>query len=677
VPYSGICSTIVGGYVWANETFSVDKQDVIVTNALATIRKNKGIIDDACLFVTDWYACANVLYPCENAGGDTDEGIPLLPCALDCDEWWETCGYEFSTVYLQTSLNGDISESVVTMCVNGTFKDNNGNDLGTPDRFGVRPLPSNEFYPLGYGNAADPSQATLRWPVDTATYYLSNGTGVTTQCYHPFKPPASYSVSLVAQNTTCQAPLRDGVDPLNNNSATCIVPCPFPVFDTASVAAVQTAFIIPGCIGLALCVLVMLDSLWVVFEYTGGFQWRKLRKYVFWSSAGASTNEGEIASGTSQGYRRRPIQATTLYTLAGSVLGIVYFCLGPLPSIMRGSNITCGASTGFPLSYIQNGEADTSDVTCRAQRFSPFILQLVFNLILFTIVKVLEVVSDKYRRLPTNTKYLMNIALHFYCWAVPIVFLIAAAATDKLSDDLRTGLAQYMRQTSVCLLRFEDPSVEIVLIYIPFILTGLMVSALSVHVLLSIRHVQDQVAGTANAKNTETQLAMRLLILRLSGLGLGTFIVLIVLMITTSIFEAQVNAFGPKWVDWFVCVSTTYQCDLDQCDSLITDANAVRPTSTLMSIQLASMSCITMLFGLFFAAQSSARLLKEYLNGQLGEKWRALVLGSSTMGESAVPSFNVAGQRDKRVMGSEVPSSNVIVASRNETTVAAYQEAET
>ena len=171
----------------------------------------------------------------------------------------------------------------------------------------------------------------------------------------------------------------------------------------------------------------------------------------------------------------------------------------------------------------------------------------MFNLILFTIVKVYEVVSDRYRKLPAKVKTGMNVALHFYCWAVPIIMLIAAALTDKLSTDLTTGMVQFIRQTSVCFLRFEDPNIEIVLVYLPFIITGVLVSALSVSVLLSIRRVQDKVAGTANAKNAETELAMRLLILRLAGLGLGTFVVLIVLMITTSLFESQVNAFGPQW----------------------------------------------------------------------------------------------------------------------------------
>jgi len=209
--------------------------------------------------------------------------------------------------------------------------------------------------------------------VDTAVYRMSNGTEVTTQCYHPFKPPASFEIVISTSAELCVAPLMSGVV---NNVSTCIAPCPFPIFDSGEISDVQTAFIIPGIIGVVLCALVMLDSLWVMFEYTGGFQMRRLRKFIFWSSTAASSSaaggEDKVTSGgaASSGYRRRPVQAMTLYQLAGAVLSIVWFCMGPLPALVKRNNVVCGSSAGFPLEDITAGTADTTDISCAAQRYS-------------------------------------------------------------------------------------------------------------------------------------------------------------------------------------------------------------------------------------------------------------------------------------------------------------------
>ena len=43
VPYSGICSTIVGTSVWVNDTHPIEDQEVIVADSLKSIRANRGI----------------------------------------------------------------------------------------------------------------------------------------------------------------------------------------------------------------------------------------------------------------------------------------------------------------------------------------------------------------------------------------------------------------------------------------------------------------------------------------------------------------------------------------------------------------------------------------------------------------------------------------------------------
>jgi len=60
--------------------------------------------------------------------------------------------------------------------------------------------------------------------------------------------------------------------------------------------------------------------------------------------------------------------------------------------------------------------------------------------------------------------------------------------------------------------------------------------------------------------------------------------------------------------------------DLASCDALATSANALKPSAVLMSAQLASLSLIPALFGVFFALQSVARLRREYADGSLAPK---------------------------------------------------------
>ena len=176
--------------------------------------------------------------------------------------------------------------------------------------------------------------------------------------------------------------------------------------------------------------------------------------------------------------------------------------------------------------------------------------------------------------------------------------------------------------------------VEFVLLFLPFILTGATVSLIAIYVFVSIRRVRDKVAGTYTAQNTETERAMRLLMLKLSGLGLGTLGLLLVLIVTTTLFELQVNAFAPLWVTWSACIGASFSCNMDRCAPLLASAQAVRPTAALMGAQLASMSCITLVFGLFFSMQSLARLSKEYTTGELAAKWRRLVIGGSSLPDS-------------------------------------------
>jgi len=179
-----------------NDSFPIDAQDAVITDLLTVLRQQKGLVSTECSKASDWFACAEIIQPCIEAGGG--EGIPLLPCSADCGDWWAVCGDPFDKLYLQAYLHNDPTQSAVVMCDNGGLYQSLLSDPNVvPDRFGGRAFPLNSFWPLGYNG-------TLRFPDSTADYTLSNGSVVTTQCYHPVRPAADL---VLAHNVTCVAPL--------------------------------------------------------------------------------------------------------------------------------------------------------------------------------------------------------------------------------------------------------------------------------------------------------------------------------------------------------------------------------------------------------------------------------------------------------------------------------------
>jgi len=195
VPYHGVCSSIVGTTVWSNETFPIDDSEAVLVDILTTLRSQKALIPPECEHASDWYACGEIYMQCIET--DDGEGIPVLPCASDCGMWWDVCRTAFD-LYYTSVLHGDTTTAEVTMCTNGaTFSAEQADPAYVPDTFGGRPFPISNFWPLGYNG-------TLRWPDGAATYVLSNGSQVATQCFTLVKPSAALEL---AKNVTCLPPL--------------------------------------------------------------------------------------------------------------------------------------------------------------------------------------------------------------------------------------------------------------------------------------------------------------------------------------------------------------------------------------------------------------------------------------------------------------------------------------
>jgi len=155
-------------------------------------------------------------------------------------------------------------------------------------------------------------------------------------------------------------------------------------------------------------------------------------------------------------------------------------------------------------------------------------------------------------------------------------------------------------------------------------------------------------SSTNDRGMSEGEYALRVLVVNLVLLGLASFCVLIVFMVSTTVFLQQAHTYAPAWLKYYSCVDTAFACNLDACDALAAVPASTKPTAQLQGAQLASTCLITVLFGLFFGVLSASRLAREYGTGELSVKWQRAVWGVAS-------SVHVAGPGGHRAQAS-VPS---------------------
>jgi hypothetical protein len=447
----------------------------------------------------------------------------------------------------------------------------------------------------------------------------------------------NYSNSSVApENLTCYDATNNSASsllpitiscsfPLVNAGSRCLLPCPFPVFTADEEAQVQAAFIVPAFIGLALCLFVLFDGLWQVFVASHGRFRRVLHEFFEWSASG-STGTKRAGSQT--------IKSAVIHQIIGAVLGIIYVLLGPLATLQYGSNVSC-ASSSINIDDVLSGTyAETS--VCRAQRASPFILQMIFNLILYSMVKVWFALGRSSAASAMLQKVGQRVILP-YCVLTPILCLAIALGLEQLSTDLVVASTQLSRQGAICQVRLPLAA-EVVLVFVPFIISGVIVVAVSVRVLITLFSVQKQVANIVSANNNDNSKRLADLIRRLAVLGLLTLIILVVLMTTTGVYQNSLQIYAPLFYRYFSCSNLGKNCL--NCYKLYDMAQLVRPSPAVLGLQLASMSCITLLFGIFFGFQSLARLFFEFRSGALQKLCKGAFAQSSATGGSFAGSFS-------------------------------------
>lgn len=584
---------------------------------LNTIKKNKEQVSQECYDYTEKQICSRYFPPCYSLG---EVEIPQLTCQSACEDYWSACQVAFDLYYDLTVklLKAENKEDTnVQHCGSGTWT----NDNQPSDRFGVRYIPFSPTWIEGYRNQ-------LLYPDGNANYTMPNGSIYSIPCV-----PAMPAVDGPLQTSeTCDFPLQPAT--IDGQEGVCAIPCPFPVIDQKDLRAIGWAFVAPALLGVLFSVFVCVDTLWHAFDlYEGGTCYKRLRRHYgkgmleSRQETGSSTgdkdvlsNNNENTTSSSTGRRRVKMRSSMAYALIGSLLGIVYFVIGPLMTLLKSENVSCSDGAFFSLAKLRTGQIDFGDGLCKAQRVAPFVLQAIFNLMLFALFQVLIMVDQRFKQWTARQLNILHTAMTAYCGLGPLVTMGIALGVDESAGELENVFNRLGRNAAICTMRLTVAQ-EIILVLLPFILTGLCVSALSFYIWLRLSNIQAGVKNLIKNTNKASDRSLRLLMMRLSVLGLTTFCVIIVLVATTAYLMDRLGKFSPLFNQWFACNSVSLNCQNPiDCPALKEAAFAVAPTSAAFAVQIAAMSCISLLLSGFFAAQSGPRLFAEWKDGSLSQK---------------------------------------------------------
>jgi hypothetical protein len=534
--------------VWIAQGKALSDVEKELQDLLLPPRKQRALLGEACLLLTDAFLCTSRIPRCQantTSVYPLNEEVPILPCNTLCTSYWDTCRATFE-LYRSNIIKEDFALSDIANCVPTTTPTPRPGTFlppydQPPDVVGGRPA-------LNYLPNIRGLLGVLEFPVGPYNFTYADGSTIEMQCWNP---PTTISTEIQVV-VTCTDPFI-----LNVEAQTCILPCPFPVFDPNQAMDIRAALIGPAIAGVILCVFVFLDALLVVLDS------RNVRLNCCYSCVGraraamssehvSTVQSSGAGSASNAGHRqvKKQIRASTYYALLGGICGVTYFLVGPLPSLLFANDVSCGGQS-LDFNQILAGTSPQDPAGCLAQRASPFVLQLMFNLILFAMVKIFMVIDDRAKKLEANAKRLIGAALYCYCVGLPVLCLSVTFSLDKLSTEGAVASIQLARQATLCQARVSQLA-EIILIYLPFILTGILVTIVSIVILFKIKAVQDKVAtlstsgpGSPQKVKSAGDIALQQLMQRLAFLGLATFVVLIVLIASTSVFLSELTAYAP------------------------------------------------------------------------------------------------------------------------------------
>jgi len=595
----------------ANDT-SLALAEFLAKTSVELLKRNADQVTPECIEATSRYVCGNWFPRCEVIGG---EAVPLLPCQSQCEAYWDSCRNGFN-LYLYAINNlhiGTIEDVNIIHCGTGTWNA----EPQPSDYFGGRNIPLQPTWIEGF-------RGELRHPNGPARFTLKNGTNVSVPCDTLATLP--YAIDSNTE-LKCAYPLTKIV---KDGAEQCALPCPFPVIPLTDLKVIGWAFVVPALIGVFFSVFVCIDTLWAIFDITNGAGcYNRVRGIWAKSTVVGSRHDGSSAdqvmsgqesSGTTGRFRAAKIRSSMIYALLGSTLGIVYFIIGPLMTLLNFEKISCDGNQFLDIGDILSGAQQIGNGMCEAQRVAPFVLQAIFNLMLYALFRVMVMVDQRFKRWTQRDVNLATFVVMSYCGFGPFVTMGIALGVDKSTDDIVQIFGQLARNSAICSMRLTTAQ-EIILVFLPFLITGLFITGLSLYIWMRLSSIQAGVQGLITDKNRASDRALNLLMRRLSVLGVATFIVIIILIGATAYVINSMSLFSPRFNAWFGCetVSTTCAATGD-CEALKSQAYAVSPSFDAFAVQIAAMSCISLLLSGFFAAQSAPRLYNEWRTGALAQK---------------------------------------------------------
>lgn len=585
VGYFGVCSPIVGNRVWVGENDSMVVLEEWLQSDLESTRANAGILSQACLSALDAWICARSFFPCRDL--DDGEGVPRLPCASMCQRHWIDCVNSYKLLFLYNGFNADnVNQSSIVNCQTepggpGTFP-----ELPQPaDRFGERPFAgAHDNFPEGYRHQ-------LRAPLSSATYTTSKGQAIQVECMHHDPLPAL--LDLDASYSSC-------ADPFESQNGSCVIPCPYPILPRATLDALTWAYVVPALAGLVLCSVTLADVTSYLLPRIAARFMFSLKFASASSSSDPTTSPPRVSINTHQAL-----------AAGGSVLGIMYFGLGPGITLTYGADVSCAdGGHGVTIADVAAGRADQSTTACRAQRVAPFVLQWLQALVLLALVKLYLQSSYVLRHGALEARIVLwSVALYAIC--VPLVCLAVTMSIEGLSNDIFLGQVHLSRQSVVCVPRFNSVALEMVLVHLPFFVTGAATVMLTVVVHRKLAVFRGAVAKNQQRSHLDDLLA------RLSLLGSASFAVLVVMAVCTSVLQTQLQNFGEPFANSFVCQTVSHSPCVD-CDPYTRAMQNAVPSPIAYGFFLASQSTVVALFGLFFGAHTLRRLRRALLGNDTG-----------------------------------------------------------
>lgn len=428
------------------------------------------------------FLCATHFPRCQTAiVGDIEVAFPNVLCLGGCEAWWTAC-----SGMLQAALAYGQGHAVPSC---GT----EGHGVGPVDTYGVKTGTTVLQFEYPDGLQGEPffAEASQTWssPDDPSMQ-------VELRCVTPGNGTAPVTVALdCLEDTMLQYDIGAGL------GESCFFMCPHPLFTPIEYSIMRILYVVPGFIGGGLCIFLLLDTLRVAFSRSKAA--KNLRKEAIFE----------------------------FQALVG-LCGTVFFVIGPFPVAFAG-DIGCNGMPVIPgvmdIAYVPNESA-----TCVLQRASIFALMALFNTGLAHMVTTHNMLlratqmhvscgQNSKKRRARRIRLLLFIAL-----IIPAGLCAAMYSLDKLDQHSNSYQGQLARWSLMCGPRLTTAQ-ELALVYVPFALTGFLVTVQSVRSWRLMTHIISSDNGASG-----TNLRLRTLNQKVTLLGFLCAVSLTLFVIATS-----------------------------------------------------------------------------------------------------------------------------------------------